>query len=370
MPHYNIGRVPKSMEGESYRNLQLEEGTEGCADNEGCELVPLVGGSLQKCKFKMLRLLLLISGLSSQTTAIPLAVFLSSSAAMLIFGYSSRSFLDRQLDWTLLCHLVFAIHGATVYSLLAKNLHHKMDIFSVMGEISQPMKTPLCKKFENSLGTNERSSHLEYASLITSSFVVIAALANFIAIWLQIGNPIAIVLEVSHTIPLKILSLSVWIFFCFGWFLPVAIVCPPTYFVLQQILAFEKYIENHLSENCNIDTLMHWYNELYDTNVLLQKAFGSLVTMTIVIGGIFQIILIMVPSPPPPPLLASFTLMCPQELFVVEMDCLEIIARIGFCVANAVYVLSVSSAVASLDSVNRRLVMILIPLLTLPSGSM
>jgi hypothetical protein len=40
----------------------------------------------------------------------------------------------------------------------------------------------------------------------------------------------------------------------------------------------------------------------------------------------------------------------------VEMDCLAIIARIGWCSANAFYVLSVSAAAAFLDSVNRRFV--------------
>jgi hypothetical protein len=279
------------MECENFQNL--EEGKRSYSD-EKCELVPLVGGSFQKCKFKMLRLLLLISGLSCNDFAIPLAVILSSSALTLFIGYSSRSFLDREIDWSMLCHLVFTIHGSAVYTLLAYNLHNKLDIFSVMGDISQSMKTPLCKKFESGLGIEKRIAHLELSSMITASIVIIASVSNYIAVWLEVGNPIAIVLGVQHSILLKILSLSVWIFFSFGWFLPIAIVLPPTYFVLQQILTFEKYIENHLSENCNIDTLMHWYNELYDTNVLLQKAFGSLVTLTIVIGGVFQIILIMV----------------------------------------------------------------------------
>jgi hypothetical protein len=283
------------MECESGFSLNLEEGKEASGEGSS-KLVPMIGGSLQKCKFKMLRLLLLISGLSSATTAIPLAIFLSLSAAMLFFGYSSRSFLDKEIDWAMLCHLVFTIHGSAVYSLLACNLHYKLDIFSVMGEISQPMKTSLSKKLESGLGIDTSNRYLEHASLITSSFVIIAALANYIAIWIEVGNPIAVVLGVEHMMTLKVFSLSVWFFFSFGWFLPIAIVLPPTYFVLQQILLFEKYIEDHLSENCNIDTLMHWYNELYDINVLLQKAFGSLVTTTIVIGGIFQILLIMVSS--------------------------------------------------------------------------
>ena len=301
-------------EGERYGSL--EEGREdqdpGKESGEGCQLAPLIGGSLQTCKFKTLRLLLLVSGLSSPTTAIPLAILLSSSATMLFFGYLGRSFLDRHIDWVMLCHLVFAFHGASVYSLMARNLHQKLDIFSVMGEVSQPMKTPLCKKFEESLGAEDRGARLEHASAITSSFVLIAALANFIAIWLEVGNPIAIVLGVQHTIPLKILSLFLWIFFSFAWFMPIAIVCPLAYFLLQQIFMFEKYIESHLSENCSIDTLMHWYNDLYDANVLLQKAFGSLVTITIVIGGIFQIVLIMVS-----PISLFFTPPFPNRLFTL-----------------------------------------------------
>lgn len=291
------------MQEERYRNLSIEEieddkgVTIDKTDVENCQLVPLVATSLQKCQFNTLRFLLMISGLSSSSTAIPLATFLSLSAIMLFLSYVSRSFLDQQIDWTLLCHFIFAIHGSSVYSLLAYNLYHQLDIFSIIEHIHQPLNLFYCQQYENYFQTitkERRSLQLEYTSMITSSFVILAAIANFIAIWLEVGNPIAIVLGVQHTIPLKILSLFIWSFFCYGWFMPIAIVCPPTYFLLQQIVIFEKYIENHLSEHCLIDTLMHWYHELYDANVLLQKAFGSLVTITIVIGGVFQIILIMV----------------------------------------------------------------------------
>lgn len=256
-------------------------------------LLPLLGGNLKLCKFKTLRFLLSLSGLRYHNISYLLSLFLTLAALIMFIAYLYRSFMDKAIDWSLLCHLTFTIHGATVYSLLSQNNYNKLDIFSVMGKISHPIQNSLCKKVsESSVFTI--STNLEFSSKITSLLVLLFAFINFIAVWVEIGNPIAIVLGIKHTIPLKILSLTSWFFYSFGWFIPIAIVCPPTSYLLQLILKFETYIENHLSDNCDIELLMHWYNELFDYNVVLQKAFSCLVTLTIVIGSIFQIVLIMV----------------------------------------------------------------------------
>lgn len=185
-----------------------------------------------------------------------------------------------------------------------------------MDQVSQPCSNPLSKKNNDSV-IQTIKLNLESTSKITSIFVLIAALVNFIAVWIEIGNPVALVLNVSHSILLKVLSLFLWFFYSFGWFIPIAVVLPPTSYVLQRIMNFEQYVEAHLSDNCDIDMLMHWYNELFDANAILQKAFGPLVTLTIVLGAVFQIVLIMV--------CIFLSLLCVLFSFFLFRNCLLLI---------------------------------------------
>jgi hypothetical protein len=274
---------------------------------------------VDKKQFPVLQFLLLVSGLKSTSTAFPFAFSLSLSAAILFFGYIYHSLHIRELDWSMLCHLVFSIHGAAVYSLITVKLSQQLDIFSVIDQLKEPLRLSMYRKYEKNISLTTAGAStsvdcvarpmpstgqerqiwpsgwsLEFISQATSIFVFVTALMNFIAVWLEVGNPIAIVLCLPHILPIKALSLFLWFFYSFGWFLPVALVCPPVLYLLQQIFQYERYVAAHLSENCDIDLLMHWYSELYDTNTILQNAFGSLSTLTIVIGGVFQIILTMV----------------------------------------------------------------------------
>jgi hypothetical protein len=269
-------------------------------------------------QLKLLQLLLLMSGLRSKTTVSLCAFCLSLTAIILTCGYIYHSFEIRRIDWAILCHVTFAIHGAVVYILLAFKISQQLGFFSVMAQLSQPLRYSLTQKLErhvsiasslmmappqpcsssSSLSTPLilplSSLNLQFTSQVSSAFVITIAMINFVLVAINVGDPIAAVLSLPHSLGLKITGLVLWFFYSLGWFLPMALVCPPMIYMLQKIFHFERFISAHLSEDCDIDLLMHWYSELYDSNVLLQKAFGSLVTVVIVIGGVLEIVLIMV----------------------------------------------------------------------------
>jgi hypothetical protein len=280
-------------------------------------LTPLLKNS-DESDLKILRYLLLLSGLKSTTTAMTCGIFLSIGSVILICGYIYHSFEIRRLDWAILCHVTFSLHGAAIYALLALKFSQQLDFFSVMKEISQPLRYSFTQKLERnfsiastfmlapppSSSSSSSSSpligpwsslNLQFTSQLFSIYVFTLAMINFIMIAVNVGNPVAVVLCLAHTLTLHLISLLLWFFYSLAWFLPMALVCPPMIYMLQKIFHFERFVEAHLSEDCDLDLLMHWYSELYDANGLLQKAFGSLVTLVIVIGGVMQIVLVMVP---------------------------------------------------------------------------
>jgi hypothetical protein len=310
--------------------MEAEERLEnGGQSGDSSPLLPSPSIDFDKNQFFTLKFLLLVSGLKSTSFAFPCVFSLSLMALILFLGYIYRCLDKKHIDWSMLCHLVFTIHGAAVYFFITLKMSQQFDIFSVIRQLKQPLRLSFHGKCERNISVvttgstpadctgplppmNEPETisailNLEVISQITSLFVLVTALLNFMAVWIEVGNPVALVLGLPHSDGLKFLSLLFWYFYSFGWFLPIAIVCPPVIALLKQILQYEKYVAEHLSELCDIDLLMHWYNELYDLNTLLQNAFGSLVTLTIVVGGVFQIIITMVWSPRLLPLCLSLS---------------------------------------------------------------
>jgi hypothetical protein len=253
------------------------------------------GGDEFPKSFPTLQFLLHFSGLKERKFALFMTVILTLSSFVMLGSFINHTTHTKKLDWGLICHLSFSIHGCVIYILITRLLYLDLNPFNVMLKISKCTENAIRRKYTNGCMENQ-FQYMQTLSNFFSLVVIVFAVGNIIAVCVLFKNPLAIVMSKEFNLYLKLIGLAIWYFYSFAWFISIAIVCPPIYYLVKQVELFDQHMQKALttSEEIIIDDLMIWHNDLYEANTVLQEAYSLLITCAAAIGSLFQLVLLMV----------------------------------------------------------------------------
>jgi len=213
------------------------------------------------------------------------------------------------------------------------------NLIDIMYELSQPAKYSW-RDMEPDSNTDAKraecqSQLIRRANAWAYTCMFLSVFNTTVAAMTYSNNFLYRLLPLTNHVVWNVFGICAWYLYSFGWFAPLLFVSMPAYFLTLRVNRFGDYIERQ-HDDIDVGKAMEWYDDLYEMNRTLQRAIGPMATCTLATCIPLQIVEMM-------------------GFFLQEGSPTALFTILAWCSVNASVLYIVSSSLAGLEVINKRI---------------